>query len=37
VRTLAASEFERIFTAEGFTVAMKIERQSLSTVEEWTS
>ena len=37
VRTLAASEFERIFTAEGFTVAMKIARQSLSTVEEWTS
>jgi ubiquinone/menaquinone biosynthesis C-methylase UbiE len=37
VRTLAASEFERIFNAEGFTVAMKIARQSLSTVEEWTS
>jgi len=37
VRTLAASEFERIFSAEGFTVALKIERQSLSTVEEWTS
>jgi ubiquinone/menaquinone biosynthesis C-methylase UbiE len=37
VRTLAASEFERIFAAEGFTVAMKIARQSLSTVEEWTS
>jgi ubiquinone/menaquinone biosynthesis C-methylase UbiE len=37
VRTLAASEFERIFAAAGFIVAMKIERQSLSTVEEWTS
>jgi hypothetical protein len=37
VRTLAASEFERIFTAAGFTVAMKIARQSLSTIEEWTS
>lgn len=37
VRTLAASEFERIFAAEGFTVAMRIARQSLSTVEEWTS
>ena len=34
---VTASEFERIFTAEGFTVAMKIARQSLSTVEEWTS
>jgi ubiquinone/menaquinone biosynthesis C-methylase UbiE len=37
VRTLAASDFERIFDAAGFTVAMKIERQALSTVEEWTS
>ena len=37
VRMLAASEFERIFAAEGFTVAMSIARQSLSTVEEWTS
>jgi ubiquinone/menaquinone biosynthesis C-methylase UbiE len=37
VRMLAASEFERIFAAQGFTVAMKIARQSLSTVEEWTS
>jgi ubiquinone/menaquinone biosynthesis C-methylase UbiE len=37
VRMLAASEFERIFAAAGFNVAMKIERQSLSTVEEWTS
>ncbi len=37
VRMLAASEFERIFAAEGFTVAMKIARQSVSTVEEWTS
>jgi ubiquinone/menaquinone biosynthesis C-methylase UbiE len=36
VRTLAASEFERIFAAEGFNVAMKIARQSRSTVEEWT-
>jgi hypothetical protein len=34
---LAGSEFERIFAAEGFIVAMKIARQSLSTVEEWTS
>lgn len=37
VRMLAASEFERIFAAEGFSVAMKIARQSLSTLEEWTS
>jgi len=37
VRMLAASEFDRIFAAEGFSVAMKIARQSLSTVEEWTS
>lgn len=37
VRTLAASEFERIFAAGGFAVAMKIARQSISTVEEWTS
>lgn len=37
VRMLAASEFERIFAAEGFTVALKIARHSLSTVEEWTS
>ena len=37
VRMLAASEFERIFAAEGFAVAMKIARQSLSTIEEWTS
>jgi ubiquinone/menaquinone biosynthesis C-methylase UbiE len=37
VRTLAASEFERIFAAEGFIVAMKIARQSRSTFEEWTS
>ena len=37
VRMLAASDFERIFAAEGFTVAMKIARQSLSTVEEWTT
>jgi ubiquinone/menaquinone biosynthesis C-methylase UbiE len=35
VRTLAASEFERIFAAGGFAVAMKIARQSVSTVEEW--
>jgi ubiquinone/menaquinone biosynthesis C-methylase UbiE len=37
VRTLAASEFERIFAAEGFSVAMKIARQSVSTVEDWTN
>jgi ubiquinone/menaquinone biosynthesis C-methylase UbiE len=37
VQMLAASEFERIFATQGFTVAMKIARQSLSTVEEWTS
>jgi SAM-dependent methyltransferase len=37
VRMLAASEFERIFAAQGFGVALKIARQSLSTVEEWTS
>ena len=37
VRTLTASEFERIFAAGGFTVAMKIARKSVSTVEEWTS
>jgi ubiquinone/menaquinone biosynthesis C-methylase UbiE len=37
VRALAASEFERIFAAEGFTIAMEIARQSISTVEEWTS
>ena len=37
VRMLAASEFERIFAAGGFSVAMKIARQSLSTVEQWTS
>ena len=37
VRMLAASDFERIFAAEGFTIAMKIARQSISTVEEWTS
>jgi len=37
VRTLAASEFERIFAAAGFSVAMKIARQSTSTVDEWTS
>jgi hypothetical protein len=36
VRMLAASEFERIFAGAGFTVAMKIARQSTSTVEEWT-
>jgi len=36
VRMLAASEFEPIFAAAGFTVAMKIARQSTSTVEEWT-
>jgi ubiquinone/menaquinone biosynthesis C-methylase UbiE len=36
VRMLAASEFERIFADEGFTVALKIARHSLSTVEEWT-
>ncbi len=36
VRMLAASEFERIFAAQGFGVALKIARQSLSTVEEWT-
>jgi ubiquinone/menaquinone biosynthesis C-methylase UbiE len=35
VRMLAASEFERIFAAAGFSVAMKIARQSTSTVEEW--
>ncbi|HVA41617.1 MAG TPA: hypothetical protein VNF49_13185, partial [Candidatus Binataceae bacterium] len=32
-----ASEFERIFAAGGFSVAMQIARQSLSTVEQWTS
>ncbi|MGH7913171.1 MAG: class I SAM-dependent methyltransferase [Candidatus Binataceae bacterium] len=37
VRTLPASEFERIFVAEGFTVALRIARKSLSTVEQWTS
>jgi ubiquinone/menaquinone biosynthesis C-methylase UbiE len=36
VRMLAASEFERIFAAAGFTVALKIARHSRSTVEEWT-
>ena len=36
VRMLAASEFERIFAAAGFAVAMKIARQSVSTFEEWT-
>ena len=35
VRMLPASEFERIFAAAGFNVAMKIARQSLSTAEEW--
>lgn len=35
-RTLAASEFERIFAAHGFHVAMKIARKSRSSVEEWT-
>jgi ubiquinone/menaquinone biosynthesis C-methylase UbiE len=37
VRTLSPSEFERIFSAVGFTVAMKIARQSVSTIEQWTS
>jgi ubiquinone/menaquinone biosynthesis C-methylase UbiE len=36
VRMLAASEFERIFAAEGFTIVMKIERRYVSTIEEWT-
>jgi SAM-dependent methyltransferase len=36
VRMLAASEFERIFAAEGFTIGMKIERRYVSTIEEWT-
>lgn len=37
VRTLAASEFERIFAGAGFSVTMKIARHSVSTAEEWMS
>jgi ubiquinone/menaquinone biosynthesis C-methylase UbiE len=34
-RTLSVSEFERIFGAHGFKVAMKIGRKARSTVEDW--
>jgi ubiquinone/menaquinone biosynthesis C-methylase UbiE len=34
-RTLAASEFERMFAAHGFGVTMKIARKSRSTAEDW--
>jgi ubiquinone/menaquinone biosynthesis C-methylase UbiE len=34
-RTLAVSEFERIFAAHGFRVAMKIARKSRTTAEDW--
>jgi ubiquinone/menaquinone biosynthesis C-methylase UbiE len=34
-RALPASEFERIFNAHGFRVAMKIGRKARSTVEDW--
>ncbi len=34
-RTLAASEFERMFAAHGFRVAMKIARKARGTAESW--
>ncbi len=34
-RTLAASEFERMFAAHGFRVAMKIARKARTTAENW--
>ena len=34
-RTLAPSEFERMFAAHGFAVAMKIARMSRTTAEDW--
>jgi ubiquinone/menaquinone biosynthesis C-methylase UbiE len=34
-RTLAASEFERMFAAHGFRVAMEIARKARSTAENW--
>lgn len=34
-RTLAASEFERMFAAYGFRVAMKIARKARTTAENW--
>jgi hypothetical protein len=34
-RTLAVSEFERIFAANGFRTVMKIARDARTTVEDW--
>ena len=34
-RTLAASEFERMFAAHGFRTVMKIARDARTTVDEW--
>lgn len=34
-RTLAASEFERMFAAQGFRVVMKIARDARTTLDEW--
>ncbi len=34
-RTLAASEFERMFATHGFRVAMKIARKARTTAEDW--
>jgi ubiquinone/menaquinone biosynthesis C-methylase UbiE len=35
VRTLAVSEFERMFAAHGFRIAMKIARKARTSAEDW--